>query len=207
MAAFWIVQGAAFFGQRVPVGRRCRSATYLQRCDLMHLLSVPFESQLDNQSGQGYRECFSSSAAMLARFWGKVTSDDAYNRIRARYGDTTSAQAQLAALRSLGLRSHFWTNGCRVDLERELLAGRPVAVGWLHRGPVSAPRGGGHWSVAVGFNSSHVAMNDPNGEALLASGGYTSNTNGAGVRYSWRNWLPRWEVEGPRTGWMLTCSR
>ncbi len=173
----------------------------------MHLLSVPFESQLDNSSGSGYRECFSSSAAMLAKFWGKVSTDDEYNAIRQQFGDTTSAQAQLTALRSLGLQSYFWTNGCRIDLERELLGGRPVAVGWLHQGRVTAPTGGGHWSVAVGFNVTHVAMNDPNGEALVESGGYTRNTNGACVRYSWRNWLPRWEVEGPRTGWYLTCSR
>lgn len=169
-------------------------------------LQVPFESQLDNVSGTGYRECFSSSAAMLARFWGKVPSDDAYNQIRARYGDTTSAQAHLQALRALGLRAHFWTNGCAADLKNELKAGRPVAVGWLHSGPVTAPTGGGHWSVAIGFDDQAVLMNDPNGEALLVSGGYTRNTNGAGLRYSWKNWLPRWEVEGPRTGWMLTCT-
>jgi hypothetical protein len=173
----------------------------------MHLLSVPFESQLDNRSGSGHRECFSSSAAMLARFWGKVSSDDDYNRVRQRYGDTTSADAQLQALRSLGLRSHFWTNGRREDIERELRAGRPVAVGWLHLGPVANPTGGGHWSVAVGLWPQGVVMHDPFGEALLVSGGYSRNTSGAFLQYSWRNWLPRWEADGARTGWYVTCSR
>ncbi len=65
-------------------------------------LVVPYFSQNDNASGTGYRECFSSSCAMLAAFWGKVSSDDAYNVIRAQYGDSTEAQAQLSALRSLG---------------------------------------------------------------------------------------------------------
>jgi ABC-type bacteriocin/lantibiotic exporter with double-glycine peptidase domain len=170
-------------------------------------LSVAFESQLDNRSGSGWRECFSSSCAMLARFHGRVRSDDEYNQIRSGYGDTTSAQAQLQALRHLGLKSHLWTNGTRVDLLRELAAGRPVAVGWLHKGHISKPSGGGHWSVAVGTWQQGVLIHDPYGEALLVTGGYVWGTSGAYLQYSWRNWQPRWEVEGPRTGWYLTCSR
>lgn len=169
-------------------------------------LAVSFESQLDNASGTGYRECFSSSAAMLARYWCKVPSDDAYNRIRQRFGDTTSGEAQVLALRSLGLKSHLWTNGRKEDLLNELKAGRPVAVGWLHKGHISRPTGGGHWSVAIGTWARGVVMHDPYGEALLVTGGYSRNTNGAFLEYSWANWLPRWEVEGPRTGWYLTCS-
>jgi hypothetical protein len=168
-------------------------------------LPVAWENQNDNASGTGYRECFSSSCAMLARFWGKVANDDAYNVIRARYGDSTDAQAQLAALRSLGLTANFATNGDRSDLEAEINAGRPVAVGWLHHGPVSAPSGGGHWTVVIGYTESAAIHNDPNGEADLAAGGYTANTNGAGQYYSWKNWLPRWEADGPGTGWLLTC--
>jgi hypothetical protein len=75
------------------------------------ILPVPYEYQLDNQSGTGYRECFSSTCAMIARYYGKVKSDDEYNKIRAKYGDTTSKDAQLAALRSLGLTARFVTNG------------------------------------------------------------------------------------------------
>ncbi len=168
-------------------------------------LPVAWENQNDNASGTGYRECFSSSCAMLARFWGKVANDDAYNVIRGRYGDSTNAQAQLAALRSLGLTANFATNGDRSDLEAEIKAGRPVAVGWLHHGSVSAPSGGGHWTVVIGYTESAAIHNDPNGEADLAAGGYTANTNGAGQHYSWKNWLPRWEADGPGSGWLLTC--
>jgi hypothetical protein len=171
-------------------------------------LPVKWQSQLDNKSGTGYRECFSSSCAMLAMFWGKVVNDDAYNAIRAKYGDTTSAQAQLSALRSLGLKADFHTDGTPKALEREIDAGRPVAVGWLHRGPVSAPSGGGHWSVVIGYTAAAVSgswiHNDPNGEALLVQGGYAKNTKGAGLIYSRKNWNPRW-MPGGSGGWYLTC--
>lgn len=142
---------------------------------------------------------------MLARFWGRVKNDDAYNWIRRRYGDSTSADVQLRALRSLGLDAHFWTNGRKEDLINELQAGRPVAVGWLHHGPVTKPSGGGHWSVVVGTWERGAVIHDPFGEALLVQGGHIPGSKGAGLRYSWQNWLPRWEVEGPRTGWYLTC--
>lgn len=168
-------------------------------------LPVKWQSQLDNGPSGG-RECFSSSCAMLAMYWGKVSDDRAYCAIRAKYGDTTDAQAQLSALRSLGLKADFHTDGRPADLEREIDAGRPVAVGWLHHGPVSAPTGGGHWSVVIGYTPAKDAwvMHDPNGEARLVEGGYTPNTNGAGLRYSRRNWNPRWMVGGSG-GWYLTC--
>ena len=172
---------------------------------LRNPLTVKWQSQLDNKSGTGYRECFSSSCAMLAMFWGKVPNDDAYNAIRARFGDTTSAEAQLAALRSLGLKANFHTSGAPAVLEREINAGRPVAVGWLHKGPVGAPSGGGHWSVVIGYTAAAWIHNDPNGEALLIQGGYSSNTKGAGLIYSRKGWNPRW-MPGGTGGWYLTCS-
>lgn len=166
---------------------------------------VPFFSQLDNASGTGYRECFSSSCAMLAAFWEKVSSDDEYNQVRSKFGDTTDAQAQLAALRHLGLKADFHTNGDRRDLEAEIGQGYPVALGWLHKGRIEKPSGGGHWTVGVGYAPKGIYMHDPNGEAALVGGGYTSNEDGKDLLYSWRNWLPRWEVDGPGTGWYLTC--
>ena len=169
------------------------------------LLKVAWQSQLDNKSGAGYRECFSSSCAMLAMFWGKVANDDAYNKVRARFGDTTSAQAQLAALRELGLKADFHTNGGPAVLEAEIDAGRPVAVGWLHQGPATAPKGGGHWTVIIGYTDAAWIHNDPNGEALLVQGGYTKNTKGAGMVYSRKSWNPRW-MPGGSGGWYLTCK-
>jgi len=166
------------------------------------LLKVPYEYQLDN-GPTGYRECFSSSCAMIAKFYGKVKSDDEYNSIRSKFGDTTDSQSQLAALRSLGLQARFVTNAAPGLLELELKSGRPVATGWLHHGAYNAPTGGGHWSVVIGFDQSHWIHNDPNGEADLLAGGYTTNQNGAGVRYSRKNWDRRWLVDGASTGWCV----
>ena len=166
-------------------------------------LYVEWQSQLDNISGTGYRECFSSSMAMIAMFWGKVKNDDEYNTIRSKYGDTTDASAQLACLRSLGLNPSFVTNASVQTLQNEIDNGRPVGVGWLHHGTPSAPSGGGHWSVVIGYDASGVIMNDPNGEANLVAGGYTANKNGASLHYSFKNWEPRWSPGGTNDGWCM----
>jgi hypothetical protein len=169
-------------------------------------LKVPYFQQNDNASGAGYRECFSSSCAMLAGFYGKVKGDDEYNQIRRKYGDTTSLTAQLNALTSLGLKPAFATTGSPEDLKKEIDAGRPVAVGWLHKGPSSSPSGGGHWSVVIGYNDTHFILHDPNGEADLLNGGYENLERGQSVPYSFKNFLPRWNVEGHNSGWYLTVK-
>jgi hypothetical protein len=168
------------------------------------LLKVPYFQQNDNASGTGYRECFSSSMAMVAAYHGKLTGgDDAYNRIRAPFGDTTNAQAQISALRKLGLDARLVTNAAPGLLESEIRAGRPVAVGWLHRGPISKPTGGGHWSVVIGFDPENWVHHDPNGEADMIRGGYVNHSGGREVHYSRRNWERRWEADGPSTGWAM----
>ena len=173
------------------------------------ILTVPYEYQLDNNSGTGYRECFSSTCAMIARYYGLVANDDEYNKIRAKYGDTTDSNAQANALRSLGLFPRFVTNGNAALLETELRNGKPVAVGWLHKGPISAPSGSGHWTCCIGFTPEAFVFNDPNGEADMVNGDYADRSRkaGAGVKYSRKNWLRRWECDGPNTGWALLVSR
>ena len=167
------------------------------------LLKVPYQSQLDNLSGTGYRECFSSSCAMIAMYYDKVKNDDEYNLVRSKYGDSTDAAAQVAALKELGLEAKFITNGTTFDVRRILEEGRPVPVGWLHKGPVSAPTGGGHWSVIIGYKTGTWIVNDPNGEANLVPGGYADNKNGAQQQYSYKNFNPRWIVAGEGDGWYL----
>ena len=178
------------------------------------VLSVSLFSQADNASGQGWRECLSSSCAMLANFYGACRSDDDYCSIRQRFGDTTDPAAQVAALQSLGLRARFIDTADRDFLLTELAHGRPLAVGWLHHGPVSAPSGGGHWTVVAGWSPSAVWMLDPNGEADLVQGGYISHGRGFAGWYSWQNWGPRWDVR-PRppigqpsrpAGWAILVS-
>jgi len=169
-------------------------------------LDVPFQSQNDNISGTGYRECFSSSCAMVAMYYGKIENDDAYNLVRQKYGDSTDAQAQVRALRSLGLEANFVTNGTTGDLKQAIDAGRPIPCGWLHKGSISSgPTGGGHYSVIVGYSDVDQCwiQNDPNGEASLSTGGYTDNLNGDHLSYSYKNWNPRWIVEGEGSGWYM----
>jgi hypothetical protein len=171
------------------------------------LLTVPYEYQNDNASGTGYRECFSSAAAMVAKFYGKIKNDDEYNKVRAKFGDTTDGNAHVKALKSLGLNARFATNGTAAMLEKELRAVRPVLVGWLHKGPASAPSGSGHWSVVTGFSPSTFIHNDPNGEADMVNGGYVNHSKGEAIAYSRQNWLKRWEVDGPGTGWYIAVER
>jgi GH24 family phage-related lysozyme (muramidase) len=167
-------------------------------------LKVPYCDQLGMADGQGWRECFSASSAMLAMYWGKEPNENVYDKLRSRYGDSTTSEAQLDALRSLGLKADFLTDGTTTMLKQEINAGRPVAVGWLCDGPVSAPSGGGHWIVIIGYDDSGFFVNDPYGNCDLVDGGYMSHHDGAGLHYSYQNWLPRWRVDGTG-GWMLTC--
>lgn len=168
-------------------------------------LDVPYFSQRDNLSGTGYRECFSSSCAMLAAFYGRVTSDDEYNTIRQRYGDTTSSQAHVEALRSLGLKTRFSTEVTEKMLTDELRNGKPVAVGWLHYGAYNEPTGGGHWSVVIGDTDEDFIHHDPFGEADMVNGSFLNAVGGQNVRYSKRCWIPRWRVGGSG-GWAIFAS-
>ena len=168
------------------------------------ILKVPYEYQLGPDDGAtGYRQCFSSSCAMVARYYGKISGDYEYNKLRARFGDTTDPKAQLAALKALGLTATFEMDGTAEDLENEIINGHPVPVGWLHHGTAANPVGTGHWSVVIGFTPSHFIFNDPNGEADLVHGGYVSHKGGAKIPYSRKNWLPRWLVDGNDTGWFI----
>lgn len=170
------------------------------------LLKVPYEYQLDN-GPTGYRECFSSSCAMVASYYDKIKGDDAYNKLRDRFGDSTSADAQLKALKHLGLDPKFIQNGTSEFLRAEIDAGRPVVVGWLHKGPVGAPSGSGHYSVVIGYTDGAWIHHDPNGEADMVRGGYINHTKGKGVAYSQKNWNKRWLVEGPGSGWAILIKK
>lgn len=163
-------------------------------------LQVPYFSQRDNASGQGFRECFSSSCAMVAAFYGKVKGDDEYNKIRERFGDSTNATAQIKALQGLGLKPTFRQNLVLADLEAEVKAGHPVAVGWLHHGNYRRPTGGGHWSVVVGLSNGGVIMHDPYGAPDLVRGGHPNAQGGKYATFPSQYWLPRWEVKGG-DGW------
>ncbi len=170
---------------------------------------APYYHQLDNESGYGIRECFSSSAAMVSAFHKRVSSDDAYIQIREAYGDTTSVKAQIATLRSLGLDAEFIQDADATLVEEELMAGRPVMVAWLHRGDLlqgHPPMGLGHWSVIVGFNRDEWIMHDPMGEPDMEHGGHDTRKSGEYVRVSRPAFHQRWQVNGPNSGWVILVN-
>ena len=185
-------------------------------------LKVEYYSQRDSATGQAARMCFSSTCAMAAMFLRpgclaspKAQPDDEYLRIVERFGDTTDAGAQVKALGTLGIRARFRQDGSIEAIARQIAQGIPVPVGWLHRGPVTHPTGGGHWTLAIGWDATtrQVIHHDPNGEANLVHGGYVSGGGGRAVRYSEGNWGRRWMAgpEGayrftPGTGWWLDLA-
>ncbi len=154
--------------------------------------------------------CFSSTCAMAIKYLlpGALrgsNADDDYLRTVLKYGDTTSSTSQVKACQQYGVLATFYTKGTKQNLLNELKAGYPVATGILHKGHVSNPVGGGHWMLLIGDDGEHGIFHDPYGEMDNVNGGYVKvGSGGKSVKYTWRNWLKRWEVEGPGTGWFMT---
>lgn len=178
------------------------------------ILNVPqYYLQTDSRTAHADRMCFSSTMAMGIKYlWPQAllgsNADDDYLRTVLKYGDTTNSAAQIRAAADYNVRATFHRNGSVQSLRDRLAAGLPVPTGWLHHGPASAPRGGGHWSLVVGITDTHVIMHDPFGELDNVNGGYPRRgVGGRNVKYTLRNWLPRWEVEGKGTGWFMDLRR
>ena len=170
-------------------------------------LSVPWFAQLDSATDQARRMCFSSSCAMLLAFLkpGVLTGpngDDQYLARVRQFGDTTDAAAQIRALASYGIKARFTSEASFATLEQQIAAGVPVPCGYLHRGPVSSPTGGGHWLIVVGITPTHVIVHDPLGEADLVNGTTLGGT-ARFCRYSRQNFGRRWMVEGEGSGWAV----
>jgi hypothetical protein len=96
-------------------------------------------------------------------------------------------------------------------IERQIARGIPVPCGYLHRGHVDRPQGGGHWLTVYGHTSTHVTVHDPWGEPDLISGA-TLDANGKGLRFTRLNFGKRWMVEpigggahryAPGKGWAM----
>lgn len=174
-------------------------------------LPVPYYSQLDSSTDQARRMCFSSSCAMALAFLrpgilkGPNGDDQYLERVRS-FGDTTSATAQVQALASYELKADFSRAADFALIERQIDAGLPVPCGYLHRGPVEKPSGGGHWLCVVGYDENAVIVHDPLGESDLLTGA-TLNRPARFCRYSRKNWGRRWMVEGPGSGWAVVVGR
>jgi hypothetical protein len=139
---------------------------------------------------------------------GNIKDDTDYLKVVRRYGDTTSQVSHQLALKALGVRARFVTNCSASQAQGEIKAGLPVAMGILHKGHVSRPAGGGHWVAAYGFDARHFVVNDPYGELDLVNGTWvrTGGNSGKGLRYSYRNFTPRWQAEGAGSGWAWLFS-
>lgn len=178
-------------------------------------LVVPYYSQRDNPGGDGDRECFATSCAMVAAFHGAIKNEQEYLDRYPKFGASTDPNTHIQTLQSFGLKPKFITTASLDDLKKEIDEGYPVPVGWLHHGPVIAPAGGGHWSVVIGYNDTSVIMHDPYGEADLVRGGYVRRNEpnsigpffGKAVTYSFANWVPRWSVADPTDGWMMRIRK
>lgn len=163
------------------------------------VLNVPEWLQTDNYT-QAHRTCNSSSCAMVLKFFrpNAINSDDEYIKklISGGYGDTTDHGAQGRLLKDYGLNSTWHTNLTFKDLEDEIKAGRPVVIGILHRGSLSAPTGG-HMLVVRGLKANgDFIVNDPYGSV---NDGYSGPPeNGKGAVYSRAMLKARWM---PGEGW------
>lgn len=183
------------------------------------LLSVPYYSQRDSNTGHSHRMCFASSCAMLLQSLKPSTltganGDDEYLQRVFQYGDTVHSTAQIQALRSYGLDASFYTNLDWQDIDAQLEKGIPVPIGILHYGDVSYPTGGGHWLIIIGKKSNDTGtaeddqyfVHDPYGELDLVNGGYPGSTNGQKLLYSRKNLDPRWKVRGT-LGWGVIANK
>jgi hypothetical protein len=177
------------------------------------LSGFPYFSQISSDGSDGvngWRQCQTSSIAMALNYLKVkgINDDTDYLRIVNRYGDTTSQDTHRLALKSLGVRARFTKNCSASQLQAELRSGVPAALGYLHRGPVGAPNGGGHWLSCFGFTPHGWVVNDPFGSCDLANGGFKQQggTSGKAQLYSYRNFNPRWLAEGPASGWAWLFS-
>jgi hypothetical protein len=208
------------FWEAVPASLKQRDASWYQtwKADgkqeatraITNPLRVPYFSQRDSQTEHALRMCFSSSCAMLLETLRPGTlqgpnGDDAYLGRVLRYGDTTDAQSQIKALQSFGIEASLVPNASWKTIEGQIDRGIPVPLGILHKGPVTAPTGGGHWICAIGYTDDAIIVHDPFGDLDLVAGVYRNNW-GARLRYSRQNLGQRWMVEGPATGWAIVAQ-
>jgi Peptidase_C39 like family len=122
-------------------------------CDLT--ARTTYFSQRDNYA-MPYRTCNSSSNAMYLDWLLSATGrkrllgDDEYLRNLLRIGDTIYHENQTACIKNYGFSTR-WVESGNQDSERDfhtdritelLNNGIPVVVNILHRGSLSAPRGG-----------------------------------------------------------------
>lgn len=164
-------------------------------------LKVPYFPQTDNYTN-AERTCNSSSCAMCLEYFKPGTlkgakGDDAYVTKVFAIGDTTDHAVQTKVLDGYGIKSSFSYNLSFTDLDKSLASGRPIVIGILHRGTLSAPKGG-HMCVVIGKKGDDYIVNDPYGSL---NDGYSGDVmNGKGAVYKKSELGKRW-CPGGKDGW------
>jgi hypothetical protein len=168
----------------------------------MPVIPVSYYYQTDNLSGQGYRECSSTSNAALANhLLGNQFDRDAaikgisqpeqiyIERLR-KYGDTTDHNANTRCLQSFGIESAFFTNLTNADYFKSIANNIPMVLGLIYKG-------GGHIVLGVGHseNRKSIIINDPFGSRDGKSDNWlsTSPESGKGDVYSLNTFNMLWE--------------
>jgi uncharacterized protein YvpB len=177
---------------------------YAQDGNLRYLRDFPFFDQKDN-GPEGWRQCQTSSLAMCLKYLKVkgINDDTDYLKIVNQYGDTTTRDAHYGALSFLKVNAKFYTNLDPQDIKQQINKGKPVAVGILHHGLVSAPSGGGHFIVITGYSDSYWLVQDPYGDLDLINGVWENQAPVAGrnKHYSFKNLDPRLFYGGGASGW------
>lgn len=183
---------------------------------------IPRFTQRDSQwIAQRDRKCYSSTNAMLVEFLKPgtlpgINGDDLYfQRLQSLGGDTTEWAAQQRTLTSYGIHARLVKNADWRMVEQQLRRGHPVPLGYLHRGPVEGPRGGGHWCLCYGLDATHLWISDPWGEPNMVTGETMTQGNWQG-RVTRLNFSKRWMVNpngdgtyrfAPGNGWAVVIDR
>jgi hypothetical protein len=170
-----------------------------------------YYTQRDN-GDDSERTCFTSSAAMLAKrvkpsvLTGGNADYEAYYKLVRKHGDTTNAAAQVAALAELGIKSRLVKSGDWGLIHEQVKRWGGVALGYIHRGPVSRPDPNcvGHWCFAFGIDDHQLLIHDPMGEPDMVNGGFVPGRSGKAVRVSRSNFGRRWMVTPNAGGWLYT---
>ncbi len=172
-------------------------------------LEVPYFSQLDNATeyhGSGSRQCNLTSRAMFLGYlkprlmesvltnYGEL--ETFYGEVLAKYGDTTSHEANTKALSELGIESKFSYTLSINDLLDCLSKGYPMVLGVAYKSS-------GHMVVAVGYDLDRqiVFVHDPYGVRHGASNSYHVGANGSYDTYSFDLLKQVWVDMGDEAGW------
>ena len=80
-------------------------------------LEVPYDCQLDNPSGDGWRECFSSSCAMTAKFWLPELEINEYHAVVHGLVIQLKRRRRSRTLQHFGLKCTICAGGQRGEAE------------------------------------------------------------------------------------------